>query len=113
MNFNIIPDEEALDKCAFCRERISEEMEVFAVGVKLKPNIDLAQYQSHCIEIHLAVEKKPVPMMVTAEGSEAKNAGNDALFMVCSESCGRELSEALKEDISTGELLEEIQDTPL
>ena len=84
-------------------------MEVFAVGVKLKPDTDLSEYGSHCVEIQLAMENKPVPMLVTAEGSEAKTAGNDAMFMLCSESCGEKLGQALKEDISMGNLIEEIQ----
>ncbi len=41
MEFNIIPDKEALSRCAWCQSHISDDMEVFGAGAKLKPNINL------------------------------------------------------------------------
>ena len=50
MEFDIIPDEEALGRCAWCESRINDTMEVFGLGAKLKPDIDLSDYESHCID---------------------------------------------------------------
>ena len=109
MAFNIIPDKEALSQCTWCQNPISDEEEVFGFGVKLRPEIDLSAYASHCIEIGLVSEEKPVYMMVTAEGSEAKNEGKDGMFLVCSEICGQQLKNALEKEISLGKLFKTIQ----
>lgn len=108
MEFSIIPDKEALGKCSWCRNKISDEMEVFCLGAKLSPGTDLSGYQSHCIEIELASEKKQVCMMVTAKDSQARNEGNDGMFMVCSEKCGRDLKKRLEKDIALGKLFDRI-----
>ena len=108
MEFSIIPDKDALGKCAWCRGNISDEMEVFCVGAKLKPEIDLSGYQSHCIEIGLATEKKQVCMMVTAKDSQAHNEGNDGMFMVCSEKCGQNLEESLQNEVKLGKLFDSV-----
>jgi hypothetical protein len=34
---NIIPDEEAISKCAWCHNHIRDDMEVFGACAKLKP----------------------------------------------------------------------------
>jgi len=100
MEFSIIPDKVALGRCTWCQRPINDEMEVIAFGAKLKPNVDLSEYESHCIEIGLVSEEKPVYMMVTAQGSEAKSEGKDGLFLVCSEGCGKKLKNVLQKQIS-------------
>jgi hypothetical protein len=60
MEFNIIPGEEAMSKCAWCHKHISDDMEVFGAGAKLKPGVDLSEYESHCIQIGLVSEEKPI-----------------------------------------------------
>ncbi len=35
-------------------------------------------------------------MMVTAQGSEARNNGNDGMFLICSEKCGKKLKGVLE-----------------
>ena len=51
MEHFIIPDEEALSKCAWCQGKIDEFTEVFGFGAKLKPDVDLTEFESHCILI--------------------------------------------------------------
>ena len=104
MQFSIIPDNEALSKCAWCQCHIHDNMEVFGFGAKLKPDVDLSEYESHCIEIGLASRKKPVYMMVAAQGSEAKSEGKDGMFLVCSKKCGKKLKKALAEEISLAKM---------
>jgi hypothetical protein len=108
MEFSIIPDKEALIRCAWCQSHIYDEMEVFGFGAKLKPNVDLSEYESHCIQIGLVSEEKPVYMMVTSQGSEAKSEGKDCMFLVCSEGCGKKLKNVLEKEISLGEMFKTV-----
>ena len=109
MEFNIIPDEEALSRCAWCQSHISDDMEVFSAAAKLMPNVDLSEYESHCIQIGLISEEKPIYMMVTAQGSEAKRDGKDCMFLFCSEECGKKLKNVLEKEISLGKMFGTIQ----
>ena len=106
MTYHIIPDAEALSKCTWCGKHISEDAEVFSVGVKFKPDVDLSEYEGHCIDITLVSEEKPFYLLVTIEGSEAKRDGNDGLFLFCSEACGDDLKRALAKEMSAGKLFE-------
>lgn len=108
MEYYIIPDKEALGQCAACWGNINELTEVFGLGVKLKPEADLSEFESHCIEIDLISEEKPVYMMVTKQDSEAKNDGKDGMFLVCSENCGEKLKKVLEKEISLGKMFESV-----
>ena len=108
MEFSIIPDKEALSKCAWCQSHIDDHIEVFGLGAKLKSNVDLSEYESHCIQIGLASEEKSVYMMVTGQGSEAKNEGKDGMFLVCSEKCAKKLKKVLEQGISLGEMFKKV-----
>lgn len=110
MEFDIIPDKEALGQCACCRNPIDDHMELFGFGARLKSGIDLSGYESHCIQIRLLSGDKDVFTMVTIEGSEARNDGNDCMFLVCSEKCENELKAALEKEISSGNMFASIQD---
>jgi hypothetical protein len=109
MEFDIIPDSEALGKCTWCRSHISDHMEVLGLGAKLRSDLDLSEYESHCIQIGMVLEERPIYMMVTAQGSEAKLNGNDGMFLVCSEGCGKKLKTALENEISLGKIFETVQ----
>lgn len=108
MEYFIIPDKEALGQCAACRGNIDELTEVFGLGVKLTAEADLSEFESHCIEIDLVSEEKPVYMMVTKQGSEAKNDGKDGMFLLCSLSCGKKLKNVLEKEISLGKMFETV-----
>ena len=110
MEFSIIPDQEALSKCTWCQEYLGDHSDAFGIGVKLKPANGLSDYETHCIEILLANGEKPVHMLVTPEGSEAKNDGHDGMFLVCSESCAGKLKAALTDEMSRGNFFKSIQD---
>jgi hypothetical protein len=109
MEFDIIPDKEALGRCAWCESHINDTMEVFGLGAKLKPDIDLSEYESHCIEIDLVSKEKSVYTMVTAQGSEARNDGKDCMFLVCSEECGKNLKNILEKEISLGKMFKDVR----
>jgi hypothetical protein len=48
-------------------------------------------------------------MMVTTKDSEAKINGNDGMFLVCSEGCGKKLKAVLETAISIGKMFETVQ----
>ena len=108
MDFHIIPDQEALQNCTWCEVHVSDDAEVVAFGARLRPGIDLSDYQSHCIEITLITEQKTIYALVTSEDSEARNDGKDLMFMTCSDSCGIKLKEALEREVAAGNLLEQV-----
>jgi len=107
--FHIIPDEDALGKCAWCSGKIHDESEVYSLGVKVRQEIALKEYERHCIEITLASEEKALNALVATEDSEAKKAHMDLLFLVCCESCADTLKEVLEKEISKGDLIEGVQ----
>jgi hypothetical protein len=110
MEYYIIPDQDALSQCASCRGTINDMTEVFGIGATFKPDVDLSEFESHCIQIDLVSEEKPVYMMVTVPGSEAKNNGKDGMFLVCSEGCGKKLKKVLENEISLGKMFENFID---
>ena len=110
MDLFIIPDKEALGKCTWCQTHIRDDMEVFGFGVKFNPNLDLSEYESHCVQLDLVSKEKPVYMMVTAQDSEAKNEGKDGMFLVCSEDCGKQLKKTLEKEISLGKIIKSVLD---
>jgi hypothetical protein len=57
-------------------------------------------------------EEKPIYMMVTATGSEAKKDGKDGMFLLCSEKCGEKLKRALEKEISLGKMFETVSYDP-
>ena len=109
MEVHIISDEEALGKCAWCRNQISDDIEIFAFGAKIQPGADLSDYEGEAIQLMIVSEDRFVPMMVTSEGSEAKIDGNDVMFLVCSEKCGIKMKTALEREKSLGDLFQRMQ----
>jgi hypothetical protein len=87
--------------CAWCSKEIPEHTEVFSVGAKAKPEIDLSEEEGSIILLPLDVTGKTVPAMIVNSDSQAKKDGYDIVFMVCSEDCGRALREALEEEIES------------
>lgn len=85
--------------CAWCGNFIPEEGDVFAVGAKLKCPIGFTGVDNDTgYVMFVLIGEKKVPVIATAEGSEARNDGNDWLFIVCSKRCGLELKSALERE---------------
>lgn len=106
MKYDIIPDEDALKECAWCGGKIDEFEEVFATDARLQPEVDLREYQGHCIQIDLISQKKALNGMVTVEDSAARADGKDLMFLVCSEKCRRELNNALIKEAAADTMFE-------
>lgn len=106
MEFNIIPDEDALESCTWCGRRIDESAEVFALGARLRPEVDLYVYQGHCIQIYLISKEKTITAMVTADGSEAKAEQKDLMFLTCSKKCAAALKNTLKKEAAISDMFD-------
>jgi len=91
-------------ECGWCGEAIGEDEPVFGLGGKATSGIDLSLVQGKVVEIVLESAGKHVLAAVSAFDSDAKKAGNDLMFMVCSEACGRELQAALAGELARGRL---------
>ncbi len=87
-------------ECGWCGRHIGDDEQVFGIGGKALPGIDLSLVQGKVIEISLEMAGKIVLAAVSAFGSDAKSAGNDLMFMVCSEACGRNLQAAIAAELA-------------
>ena len=104
----MLDSEEALSMCAWCNEAITDDVEVFGMGVKLRPNVDLSEYKGNAMQIDLTCIDKTICVIVTADDSDAKKDGKDLMIMTCSEQCSQDLQKALIEDKTLGDSLEDI-----
>lgn len=104
----MVDPEEALSKCAWCNKAINVDVEVFGMGVKLRPNVDFSEHEGNAMHIKLTCVEKTICVIVTTDGSDAKKDGNDLMVMMCSEQCAQDLKKALNEDKTLGDSLESI-----
>ena len=84
--------------CAWCNNGILEDTELFSIGTKKLPGIDLSEHEGKSIPLHLSLAGKWVDGFVASKNSPAKQEGYDIIFVICSESCGRALKEALQKE---------------
>jgi len=91
-------DEEVSHVCAWCKKAIHKTSEVFAVGAKARKGMNLKPYIGSEIQIALTHTNKALPALVPTPNSDAKKAGNDLLFMVCSKKCGELLKKAVQKE---------------
>lgn len=90
-------------ECGWCAGAIGEDEPVFGIGGKAPFGADLSVVQGKVIEITLEAAAKNVLAAVAAFDSDAKKAGNDLVFMVCSETCGRQLQAAFAVELARGD----------
>lgn len=109
MDIRMVPSDEVIGKCAWCGKHILDDAPVYGLGGKIRGGVDLSEYEGRAIEIEIVTREKRVTMIVSNADSESKRDGKDFMFMTCSEDCARELKEALEDDISLGNMFEEIQ----
>ena len=83
--------------CAWCDERIEADAEVYSVGAKAKSWVRLPY--GKVMELSVDPTHKHVLAIVPTRDSPARQAGNDLLFVTCSQVCGKALKEALEKQI--------------
>jgi len=84
--------------CAWCNKGILEDTEMFSIGTKKLPGIDLSDHEGEFIPLRLSLAQKWADGFVTPKNSPAKKEGYDIVFVACSESCGRALKQALQNE---------------
>lgn len=92
MKKNITPAD-VLKRCAWCGKFIPEDQEIFTLGSKTHPEVDLSAQEGGVILME--VGEKLVPAIVPTSDSPAKEAGHDVLIVLCSRKCGLALREVL------------------
>ena len=92
---NVEDEQTILHTCAWCNKKIPQDTEVFSLGAKTQKRISLKRYEGSTIRLQLRHVDKIVSAIIPTPESEAKKAGNDVLFMLCSEHCAKELRKAL------------------
>jgi hypothetical protein len=89
-----------ISTCAWYGRKIPKGSEIFSLGAKIRSGIDLHDQGGHGIQILLAKSEKTVNAVVPADNSQAKKAGNDLIFTICSQQCGGALKQALQEELN-------------
>ena len=87
-------------ECGWCGKSIGDGEPVFGIGGKALPGIDLSLVEGKVIEVEIETAAKRVLAAVPAFDSVAKIEGNDLMFMVCSEACGRQLQTAFAAELA-------------
>lgn len=100
-----VPDKKALGLCSWCGKRVKANAPVYAFGGRMRPGVDLSEYEGSAIRISLATVPKDVICMVAAQGSQAKADGKDFMFMVCSEACAGEMKSVMDAETALGNTL--------
>lgn len=94
-----------LKTCCWCEKRISDNQEVFAFECKKQPDIDISRFEGDIMPIFISSINKTLWAIVPTEESDARLAGTDFMFTICSRECGTELKEALNQEKQISETL--------
>ncbi|WP_367756016.1 hypothetical protein [Ammoniphilus sp. 3BR4] len=80
-------------------KKIGENKPCFGLSVKFRPNVDFNELGGQITSVYLTSRKTSVPLIVTAEGAEAKKSGQDGIFAICSEKCGEKMQLAVAKEL--------------
>lgn len=94
-----------LTTCCWCDKRIGENQELFALGCKKRPAVDISKYEGGIMPVTIVTIEKTIWAVVPSSDSNARKEGKDFMFTLCSEECGWALKEALEEEKDIGDLL--------
>ena len=86
-------------KCGWCGDEIPDDTEVFSIGAKAIPGLDLSGLEGKVIDIALLRKDRNVQGLVVTGDSPAKKDGKDLLFVTCSESCAEALTQGLEREM--------------
>ena len=89
--------EDAVSVCVWCGKPIPEDSEVFSLGAKARPGVDL-EAEGNVLELTLDATRKALAIIPTQD-SQAKKDGWDLLFTICSEECAKSLKETVQGQI--------------
>ena len=97
---NYIDPYKIISTCAWCGSKIPKGSEIFSIGAKVTSDIDLHNQGGRVIQVLLMQSRKTVNAIAPADNSQAKKAGNDLIFAICSQQCGGELKQTLQEELN-------------
>mgnify|MGYP006310225189 CR=1 FL=1 len=86
------------NKCCWCSKDTTDS-KVLTLPLKFRKDSDHPQVKLEGYVTDLKVGGKKVWGIVTGLNSEAKQAGNDLIFMFCSKDCAYKFKENLEEDV--------------
>jgi hypothetical protein len=86
-------------KCGWCDDEIGEDTELFGIGAKAHPEINIGEMDGKVIDVFLTRRNRNVQALVVTKDSPAKREGKDLLFVACSESCAAALEQSVGREI--------------
>ena len=98
-----VPPEQAMHNCSWCGKPIPDDTPVYGLSGKKRPGMDVSEFEGGAIQISLVSQDRHVIAIVPPADSDARQDGNDLLFMVCSEICGFDMKTALEDEIALGD----------
>ena len=101
MKLTHLTQDELLLTCSWCHRRLLEDEECFGAGARVGPEAKglLANNEGKLLTMQLGRGREIIVMVPTA-ASEARAAGHDVYFQTCSEECCRDLTDALRAELS-------------
>jgi len=87
-------------RCAWCMKKIEGDKPVYGLSVKFKEGVEYNEKDGEIIQMYLKSRNTSVPIIITAIGSEAKKSGQDGIFALCSEKCGKKMREILNKEMN-------------
>jgi hypothetical protein len=108
MNKEPIHPEEVASKCCWCGKHISDDVPMYAIGAKVKPGVDISEYEGGVMLLQMTTQPMEMYAVVTTPDSQAKREGKDIMFAICSNKCGENLKKLLNSEILTGHMFESI-----
>jgi hypothetical protein len=91
--------------CCWCGFHIGDNRELFGLGARKRPEIDISKYQGGVMPIRLATIDKTIWSIVPRFDSDACKDGKDIMFTLCSEACGEKLRDVLKYETELGKII--------
>jgi len=96
---------QVLTTCSWCGFKIGSDGPIYSIGCKKRPGVNISKYEGQIMPVKMATLGKTIWAIVPPAESDARKAGNDFLFTLCSEDCGDKLKEALDLEKEIGELI--------
>jgi len=96
---------QVLKTCSWCGAKIDNGNEIFALGCKKNPEIDISKYEGKIMPVKIDTLNKIIWAIVPKANSDARREGKDLIFVLCSEECGDQLKETLQQEIEFGNLI--------
>ena len=96
---------QVLKTCSWCGAKIDNGHEIFALGCKKNPEIDISKYEGKIMPAKIDTLNKIIWAIVTKADSDARREGKDLIFVFCSEECGDHIKETLQQEKELGDLI--------